>query len=349
MLTAFASPEGSDALNMTISKKRLAALSDYLSKKTGIPAENITVIAMGEDWDGLTKAVRASYDGSDREEVLNILQDKTLSSTAKEDALKKLDNGRTWQSLINNQMKDLRRIEVQCLNMTPKAPEIPEITEAEVDVLEEELEVEEENIQIEATDIQVETIELPEIPEQAVEITYIKPVLALSTNLLYDAVTAFNIGVEMPIGRHWTVDADAIFNKMSWPGERKTSLVGGDLGASYYFGLDCPPLSGWFITGGIGGGKYDLVGNKYERDGYAYYFNMGGGYSFVLGPDSSNWRLRLGAKIGPVHTDFRLLEKNPEGTFSYKGDKSLTWQVPTNLQVSLIYLFQKTVTTQNVH
>ena len=346
VLTGFASPEGSDAVNMTISNRRLAAVRDYLSKKTGVPAENISVRAMGEDWEGLTKVVKANYDGADREEVLNILQDKTLSTSAKEDALKKLDNGRTWQSLINKQMKDLRRIEVQCLNASPKAPEIPEITEAEIEVPEEELEVVDENIQIEATDIQVDTIEIPEKPEPAVEITYIKPVLALSTNLLYDAVTAFNLGAEMPIGRHWTVDVDAIFNKMSWPGGVKTSLVGGDLGASYYFGLDCLPLSGWFITGGIGGGKYDFIGNNYERDGYAYYFNMGGGYSFVLGPDSSNWRLRVGGKIGPVHTDFRLLEKNSAGNFDYKGDKSLTWQVPTNLQVSLIYLFQKTVTVQ---
>ena len=347
VLVSYASPEGTEAVNMSISKKRSAALRDYLAKQTGIPVENIIIRDTGEDWEGFTKAVTANYEGADREDVLRILKDNTLSQSAKEDALKKLNGGRTWQSLISNQMTELRRIEVQCLKKAViEAPEIPEATDIEVVIPEEELEVEEEEIQIEETDIHVETIELPEKEPQVVEYTYIKPILALSTNLLYDAVTAFNLGVEVPIGPRWTVGVDAIYNKMNWPGDRKTSLLGGDLSGSYYFCNERSPLSGWFLTAGVGGGKYNLIGTNVGREGYAYYFNMGGGYSFILGPESSHWRLRLAGQVGPFQTKFKYSERNPEGNMVYKADKSFSWQLPTNLQVSLIYVFQTKVTTQ---
>ena len=338
-LVAYASPEGTEAVNMAISKKRSAAVRDFLSKKTGIPVEKISVREVGEDWDGFSKAVTATYDGSDRNAVINTLIDSSLSNNAKESALKRLDSGRTWQSLINNQTKELRRVEVQCLKTAPKPvekPEIPEVIEEEVDVPEEELEVEDDNIEIETTEIEVQPIELPEEPQEP---EYPKPILGISTNILYDAVTAFNLGVEVPVADHWFITADAIYDNMPFSEGRKIGLLLGELGVDYYFDIDRPAMSGWFAQVGVGGGKYDLVGKVKERQGTILYTNLGAGYTFQLGPEDSHWRLKLAAGVGPLKTSFKYSERNAEGNMVYKDDRNFSWQLPTNVQASIIYLF----------
>ena len=435
-LVTYASPEGSEAVNMSISKRRSAAVRDYLSRQTGIPAANISVHEIGEDWEGFAKSVNATYVGVDRENVLNILRNRTLGASAKEEALKKLDGGRTWQSLIQGQMTELRRVEVQCLKAAPKqepvaiveepvkeevqeviqeevpeeveeevqeavveeveevipkeeqeevtvVPVIPEVTEIEVVVPEEKLEVEQEDIQIEATDIKVEHMEVPENQPEEVEVEpeeveiepaeveiepaepeeaiiepeepvtpteaevlpvtpaiELKPIIAISTNLLYDAFTAFNLGIEIPVAKHWSVMADAVYNNISFSGGRKIDLLLGDVGVNYYFGEDCPALSGWFASAGVGGGRYDIVGKEKGRQGTIIYMTAGGGYSFQLGSKLSPWRLKLAGGIGPLHTSFKYSERNINGEMIYKNDRNFTWQLPTNLQVSIIYLFQ---------
>lgn len=382
-------------------------MRDYLSRQTGIPAANISVHEIGEDWEGFAKSVNATYVGVDRENVLNILRNRTLGASAKEEALKKLDGGRTWQSLIQGQMTELRRVEVQCLKAAPKqepvviveeveevipeeeqeevtvVPVIPEVTEIEVVVPEEKLEVEQEDIQIEATDIKVEHMEVPENQPEEVEVEpeeaeiepaevemepeepeeaiiepeepvtpteaevlpvtpaiELKPIIAISTNLLYDAFTAFNLGIEIPVAKHWSVMADAVYNNISFSGGRKIDLLLGDVGVNYYFGEDCPALSGWFASAGVGGGRYDIVGKEKGRQGTIIYMTAGGGYSFQLGSELSPWRLKLAGGIGPLHTSFKYSERNVNGEMIYKNDRNFTWQLPTNLQVSIIYLFQ---------
>ena len=345
VLVSYASPEGTQAVNMSISKKRSAAVRDYLSKQTGIPAEMITIRDTGEDWEGFTKAVNNNYEGADRDEVLRILRDDTLSPDAKENALKKLDNGRTWQSLIQNQANDLRRIEVYCLKAAkeeePVKPDIPEITDTDVDIPQEDIEVEDITVDIEETDINVETIELPEEEEVVVvEETGPKPILAISTNLLYDAGTAFNLGVEVPIGRHLSINADAIYNNMAFSEGRLLDVKLADLQLYYYFNDKGPALKGWFVSAGGGGGVYNIATKTKGWEGDVFYLMGGTGYSFQLGPESSHWRLRLEAGMGPLWTDFKYYERNDKGELYHKRNDHLDWGLPTNVEVSLIYLFQ---------
>ena len=112
LVEAYASPEGTISGNNALTQRRVDAVKEMLSKKLGVPASQITVRAMGEDWRGLRDNVAASYQGRDRDEVLRIL-DSSLSEEVKKSALRRLDGGRTWQHLLDNEMKTLRRVTVR--------------------------------------------------------------------------------------------------------------------------------------------------------------------------------------------------------------------------------------------
>ena len=112
LVEAYASPEGTISGNNALTQRRVDAVKDKLSRELGIPASQITVRAMGEDWRGLRDNVAATYQGKDRDDVLRIL-DSSLSEEVKKSALRRLDGGRTWQHLLDNEMKTLRRVTVR--------------------------------------------------------------------------------------------------------------------------------------------------------------------------------------------------------------------------------------------
>ena len=346
-LVAYASPEGTEAVNNSISNRRSVAVRDYLSRQTGIPAGRISFRVVGEDWDGFYKSVVNSYQGSDREEVLRILTDASLSPLAKENALKRLDGGRTWQSLIKDQMPDLRRVEVTCLKAVQKPVEQP-VEEVEEEVVEEE--VEEEVIEEEVIEEEVhEEVVEPEVvtPKEKLEVN--RPLFAVSTNLLYDAATAFNLGLEIPLGRQFSLYADGVYNNMPFPlvDNSLVQLMIGDLGVNYYFNTQGPAFKGWYATAGVGGGKYNLVGKKAGYDGVIMYLAVGGGYSFQLGKGNSPWRLKLAAGFGPMHTPYKYSERNAAGDLVHRGDYTFTWGLPTSLQADLVYVFQRRGTAKS--
>ena len=109
-IRSYASPEGSPAANATLAKNRAECMRQYLTDVLGVPAERITVESCGEDWAGLARKVEEIYDGANRDDVLKILSDESLSGGAKKAAIRALDGSATWQQLIANQMAALRSV-----------------------------------------------------------------------------------------------------------------------------------------------------------------------------------------------------------------------------------------------
>ena len=112
LVESFASPEGTVSGNQALSRRRAESFKQMLSRQLGIPASQISIRPMGEDWDGFARNVRENYQGEDRDDVLRILG-SSLSEETKKFALRRLDGGKTWQHLIDNEMKSLRRISVR--------------------------------------------------------------------------------------------------------------------------------------------------------------------------------------------------------------------------------------------
>ena len=100
-----------------------------------------------------------------------------------------------------------------------------------------------------------------------------KPLFALKTNLLFDAITALNVEVEVPIKTHWSIAGEWIFpwwlHTKNKPNKKPSRLeiLCGTLEARYWFGNrdERPVLNGWFVGLFSGAGLYDL---QWKAKGY---------------------------------------------------------------------------------
>ena len=168
-------------------------------------------------------------------------------------------------------------------------------------------------------------------------------ILALKTNLLYDAVTALNFEIEVPIGKRWSIMWEDVFPW--WETGNKYCLQHWEMGPEvrYWFkpwdvyGTD--KLRGFFA--GVYGmsSRYDF---QYDRSlnwqGEYWSAGLSGGWSTALG--RSKWgNLELSLALGYLSTryrgyipadDYSLLIRNPYrvGSASYWG--------PTKAKVSLV-------------
>ena len=68
----------------------------------------------GEDWAGLLAEVEANYRGVNRDAVVAILSDASLSGREKKAAIRNMDGGATWSELVASHMCGLRSASVSC-------------------------------------------------------------------------------------------------------------------------------------------------------------------------------------------------------------------------------------------
>lgn len=103
----YASPEATFEYNKQLAGRRANAFADYLIATHGVRHNQFKVVGHGEDWEGLTQAVRNSS-LSTKSEVLSII-DKTGNPDARDAKIKAIDNGETYNILLNQYYPALRR------------------------------------------------------------------------------------------------------------------------------------------------------------------------------------------------------------------------------------------------
>ena len=111
VLDAYASPEGRASWNLVLARRRAEAVKAFLVNN-GVPADRIRILAVQEDWAGLKEVVEDNWFGADKSEILNILEDSTIGSDAREQKLRALSHGTVWNKLIASWMTDLRRVNI---------------------------------------------------------------------------------------------------------------------------------------------------------------------------------------------------------------------------------------------
>ena len=153
-------------------------------------------------------------------------------------------------------------------------------------------------------------------------------VAGLSTNLLFDAITAVNLGVEVPIGSRFGLHAGYTFPFWTFPGETvRFNVSAFDLGARVYLhpwetrGYDL--YRGWFFTVSAATGKFDLSWNGGGSQGTAIIGAVGGGYTWPVG---TWWRLDVSGSAGAMICHFS------DGRTSRLPD-------PAVFKVTMTYLF----------
>ena len=174
---------------------------------------------------------------------------------------------------------------------------------------------------------------------------YLTP-FAIKTNLLYDAATAVNIGIEVPIRDHWSVAFDWVSPWWSsYDNQKYFQLMNGNVEGRYWFGNreDKLQLTGWFAGAAVGGGVYDfMVADDNGLQGNFQSYSLVGGYAHAVNK-SGTLRMEYELGLGWLATeyvkywwdgfDYTLVAPSPQ---TWVTD----WFGPTKVQVSLVYMLK---------
>ena len=171
-----------------------------------------------------------------------------------------------------------------------------------------------------------------------------KPLFALKTNLLFDAVLAPNIELERWIGRkqQFSIMAETWFPWYRWHNNERAYEIfyaGGEL--RWWFkrkqnNISSRPLTGHFLGAYAGGGLYDLEWNTNGHQGEYFTTGLTYGYACHL---TRNFNLEFSISAGYVGGPYRSYEAHcnnellvwcKNSNFNYFG--------PTKAKVSLVWI-----------
>lgn len=175
--------------------------------------------------------------------------------------------------------------------------------------------------------------------------------VAMKTNLLFDAITALNVELEVPIAKRFSVAGEWIFPW--WLSKKKQNcfeILSGNLEGRYWFRPDLAkqdiklnshnPLTGWFIGLYGGGGVYDL---EWKRKGYQGEFYVAAGVSsgYVL-PLARNINLEFSIGIGLLQTKYRhyhaqYCDLRDHWHLVTQNRGRYTWFGPTKVKISFVW------------
>jgi hypothetical protein len=169
---------------------------------------------------------------------------------------------------------------------------------------------------------------------------------AVKTNLLYDATTSINLGVEAALAEKWTLDLSGNWNPFQFSDNMKWKHWFVQPEVRYW---TCRKFGGHFFAAHLWGGQYNvgnisglpdflgtnlsqLADNRFE--GWFGGAGIGYGYAWMLG---KHWNLEAEIGIGYAYTAFdrfacpKCGERLGSGNHHYIG--------PTKAAINLVYLF----------
>lgn len=136
-----------------------------------------------------------------------------------------------------------------------------------------------------------------------------RPLLALKTNLLFDAALMPNVEIEVPVGKRWSVNGEYAFPWWQFDrGKYCMQVLMGGLEGRYWLGSrksreDREVLTGHFLGLYAGGGKYDL---QWGEKGYQGEFFIAAGVSYGWATRiARHLHLEFNIGIGLLRTDYR--------------------------------------------
>lgn len=375
----YASPAGIGSLNTTLADARARSVAD--SVRCFFPFAKIVAKGHGEDWSTLITKLN-QYDRKDFQKAIRIIKSTPefiKDSNGKiidgrKHQLKMQNYGRTYIYMAENIFPVLRRTDVyiyykSLVNNSKNEKIEAKLTKEESSTIDEIIDSEKKTILFnqeennntrklngceckDDTDNKVKEtkdtvyIYLPPRDNGTIysrtEESLKKAFLGLRTNLL---VPLTNFGVDIPLGKHFTVGFDYYF-PWFWA-DRKNKhcfqFQGIKLDAKYWFGQkDIVGYTGNTFTGhSIGlaafAGRYDIERNYTGHQGEIYGAELQYAYSFLL----KDWlRLDLGIGFGYARLPsrkYRVYESGGKLIRDLPYDKNFDWFGPTNLSVSLIF------------
>ncbi|MBQ8423820.1 MAG: DUF3575 domain-containing protein [Coprobacter sp.] len=335
VIYSYASPEGPYSFNAWLARERGKTAKRYLLRNIPDYAlfsdSQIVLAPLAENWPGLREEIEAHYTRPDRDTVLSIIDMDSISDESRKAMLKRLDSGKTWRYILRNIMPRLRYATWVCVarhDVTPSA--------------------------ILPFPVEFPPIEYPVLAPM----TFIAPIhrdtktiLALKTNLLYDALMWQNFSIEVPFaGDKFSVLYYHQFPWWRW-GEEDNEYCNRflSIGAEgrWWFAPQPRPaegrrkkrdrLVGHFLGVYCESGKYDF---EWKRDichqGEFWSAGLSYGYSMPVG---RRLNLEFSISAGYASIAHRGYNPSPDYSILWKDhDKQGRWHYfgPTKAQISLV-------------
>lgn len=155
---------------------------------------------------------------------------------------------------------------------------------------------------------------------------------AIKTNLLYDALLNANLGVEVRVAPHWTIDISGNYNgwRLSHGRQWKHWLAQPEV----RYWLKEETMSKHFLAGHLFGGQFNTTLNHYRHQGRAAGVGIGYGYSWKF---ARHWGLEAQIALGYARYSY---DKFPCQECGRKiASHSKNYFGPTKAALNLVYCF----------
>ncbi|MDR0834009.1 MAG: DUF3575 domain-containing protein [Candidatus Symbiothrix sp.] len=359
-VVAAASPIGREDINNSLAFKRSEEMWHYIRRNyPAFPIQRIRTFSIGIDWEGFRSLVEADYGVPNRQELLRYLtsgnyfllsQYLSLSSPAEHNYLRTYIYPRLQYVYVRLKMTDGNRI--YCKENSP----IKILVEQSSDYRSAFTSHKYETASVHDTIYTpVHDTIYTTVPDTLWDAKRVKErgnrqalTLALSSNLLYDAVLLPNVSLEVGISDRWSVLVQGLWNW--W--ETSETKQGTDFSSyrfrgvwaegRYWFNPHNKPLSGWHL--GVYGARFDydfrLFPKEWDSSGYlsrsSYSVGLSGGYSATL---SRAFRLDFSLGAGYVTgKQYQYYPAQYSDKFVYRSDKQVHTVLPTQAGVTLVWL-----------
>lgn len=323
---AWASPEGGYPHNKWLSEKRAAAAKELLlslaADTTKLNEGKIKISPLAENWPGLLELVEKDYHRANRERLLRILRVEGIGEETRKWRIRNLDDGETWNYLKRHYMKQLRSATWVCVwtSVGAIAP-LPEIRDS--------LRAPQSGLG--------RTVEAVGRPVS--EFSF-----AVKTNLPADLVTAVNLGVEVPLGESFSLNAHFTFPWWTagpYGNKYALQMLDAEGELRWWFAPGEERLQGHYFALQGSGGKFDL---QWGRDIGCYQcYNWGVGLSYGYSMSlSEHWNLEFALTLGYLAIDYQHYVPSPDWSVLLRDNAKagvLHYFGPTGLKVSLVYPF----------
>lgn len=318
VVVSHASPEGTSRYNERLARRRAATMERYMSAHYPALHDRLTIRANGESWAALRERIAADQrlKNSTIERLLAILDDPATSIDTKR---WRIEHDPVWRYLYRTHYPEIRHSMI-CLVYYRK---------------------------IEQQEPVALVVEQPAVPIRPTEVAsaVVEPLrdtvtVAVKSNLLYDAVTALNAEVEVPIGRRWSLAVEYLFPW--WEHENKYCLQLLNLGFEGRYWLreqarhkGC--LQGWFAGPYLMSGMYDLQWDReVNYQGEFWSAGVTAGYAMRL---SKRLNLEFSLSVGYLSTAYRHYFPADDYSELYRDGKSgrTNYIGPTKAKIALVW------------
>ena len=326
VIYSYASPDGPYNFNRKLAEERGKRARSYLlqimPEDRVFPDSLIIVKPTAENWEGLYESVAMDQQIENKEEILEIISRKDISDNTKKQMLKRLNDGASWKYISTKILPQLRyaRWIAEWVYVPYIAESIPSVRAI-------------------TSKAERMSYPLPEARPLPAE-KGAKTILALKTNLLYDALSLTNFSIEVPIYKDKL--SVLYYHQFPWwtwgQADNEFCIRFLSIGAEARWWFKAKErLQGHFLGAYAESGKYDF---EFQRricyQGEFYSAGLSYGYAMPVGKHV-NLEFSLSAGYASMayrgyspSEDYEILWRDPNkvGRVHYFG--------PTKAQVSLV-------------